>query len=141
MSLGEIRVRGLGYGRNDLGDRVCDFVWKIDQQDFLKIAENKIDEFIQECIADDQNQDEPDIPFLYELNYPSATQLANNNPKEFTDLIYDYPDLAIYPFFDTPYIGKPRNIKSGFTINQVDKVYIENNIIIFEGKGGYFNID
>ena len=131
----KVRVRTMNYGRDDLGKKSRKFIWKESIEHFLSTTEDVIDDFIQECIIEDKTLDEPDIPYLYELNYPSAKNLLKNHPNYFIKLIHeDEISFALYPFFDTPYIGQPK-IKSGFLVSHINKIYLENDMIIFEGEG------
>ncbi|WLW65195.1 hypothetical protein [Psychrobacter sp. van23A] len=142
IDISHVRKRSLGFGRNDLGENSCSFIWKESIEDFLAKTESIINDFIMECHIDDKNQEEPDILFLYELNYPFIRDLLKNQPSYFLELVSEYASLLVLnPFFDTPYIGKKDDIKFRFIINQIDKVYFDDDTIVFEGKGWFSNRD
>ncbi len=100
---------------------------------FLKVTQHAIDEFIEECIIDDKNQSEPDIDYLYQLNYPSARNLAFEYPNFFCQLLFDFPDLIYRPFFDVFAIWKESDLK--YVMNTMTKVSIKNGFIHMEGEG------
>ena len=140
IDISHVRKRSLGFGRNDLGENSRGFIWKEDIEDFLAKTESIINDFIMECHIDDKSQEEPDILFLHELNYPSIRDLLKEQPSYFLELVSEYASLLVLPlFFDTPYIGKKDDAKSEFTINLIDEVYFENDTIVFEGKGWFSN--
>lgn len=142
IDISHVRKRSLGFGRNDLGENSCSFIWKESIENFLAKTESIINDFIMECHIDDKNQEEPDILFLYELNYPFIRDLLKNQPSYFLELVSEYASLLVLtPFFDTPYIGKKDDIKFRFIINQIDKVYFDDDTIVFEGKGWFSNRD
>lgn len=142
IDISHVRKRSLGFGRNDLGENSCGFIWKESIEDFLARTESIINDFIMDCHIDDKNQEQPDILFLYELNYPFIRVLLEEQPSYFLELVSEYASLLVLtPFYDTPYIGKKDDIKSGFTINQIDQVYFDDDTIVFEGKGWFYNRD
>ena len=95
-----------------------------------------------DCHIDDKNQEEPDILFLYELNYPFIRDLLEEQPSYFLELVSECASLLVLTLsHDTPYIGKKDDTKSGFTINQIDKVYFDDDKIVFEGKSWFSNRD
>ena len=125
--------RGMGYGQNDLGHRVKPYLWVQHLDVFLKVTQYVIDEFIEQCIIDDKNQAEPDIDYLYQLNYPSARNLAFEYPGYFCQLLFDFSDLIHHPFFDVFAIWKESDLK--YVINTMTKVSIKNGFIHMEGDG------
>ena len=133
--LKHVSYRGMGYGQNDLGHRAKPYLWVQHLDVFLKVTQHAIDEFIEECIIDDKNQSEPDIDYLYQLNYPSARNLAFENSDYFCQLLLSFPFLIHDPFFSVFSIWKERNLR--FVINTLTKVSIKNGFIHMEGEG-YF---
>lgn len=130
-----IGVRPFNFGSENSNDAKHSFVWKENIDYFLEITGSSINGFIQECLADDRSQEEPDIPYLYNLNYPSAYELLVNHTNYFFELITDYTNLILSPFFDTDLIFENKKSSLNFAINNIDKVYIENDMVIFEGRG------
>ncbi len=134
------RVRPFNFGWENLGNAERHFIWEEEINSFLEITGDSIDGYIQDCLEDDKTHEDVDTPYLYELNYPSAHKLLKNHSNYFFELILYYPELAIHPFFDIPYIGT-QEITSGFAINNLDKIYLKEDKIIFEGRGYYFPIN
>lgn len=97
-------------------------------------CQNEIDNFINQCVVDDKNLEEPDIDYLYKLDYPSAEKLAGLYPDFFCNLIFDYPDLLVYYHFFNHILP----VESGFSINRLDKVVMENDKILLIGVGYYY---
>lgn len=133
--LKHVSSRGMGYGQNDLGHRAKNYLWIQYLDVFLKVTQHAIDEFIEQCIIDDQNQSEPDIDYLYQLHYPSARNLAFENSDYFCQLLLSFPFLIHDPFFSVFSIWKERDLR--FVINTLTKVSIKNGFIHMEGEG-YF---
>lgn len=129
----ELTSRGLNYGRLDVTESV--FHLKLDLSQFLKNSKDVINEFIKECMIDDKNQVEPDIPFLQKLSYPLVEEMVIKYPTYFCDLLYDYPHLIYKSLFYN------NDFHSGFVINNLDKIYIEEDVILLEGRGYFFPID
>ena len=128
-----ISYRGMGYGQNDLGHRAKSYFWVEHLDVFLKVTQHAIDEFIEQCVIDDKNQPEPDIDYLYQLNYPSAWNLAFEYPNYFCQLLFDFPYLIHSPFFDVFAIWKESDLK--YVSNTMTKVSIKNGFIHMEGDG------
>lgn len=127
----QVTIRDLGYGQNDILDLEKDFIWKQNINEFLKITTSTIDEFILQCKIDDQDQSEPDITFLKTLQYPDSQTLAYKNPREFSELILDYDNLLLNPFFS-------KNISQGYAINRINSIQIQNQEIQIRGSGYFF---
>jgi len=136
----QITHRSLGYGRDDLGDKAKKFVWVESIVEFMQTCENDINEFIIQCKIDDPTLPEPDIIYLFNLNYPSAQELLEKYPDLLCELLLDYDDLLINrPYFDIPYFEKKRPfIFHGFAINNIDRITIKNDEIVLEGVGYFF---
>ncbi len=131
--LRQVSYRSMGYGQNDLGDRVKPYLW-VQRLDLLfKVIQHEMDEFIDQCVVDDKNQPEPDIDYLYQLNYPSAQNLIFEYPSYFCQLIFDYQDLIYRPFFDVLTTLFSSDLQ--FVINTLTKVSLKNGYIHMEGEG------
>lgn len=131
--LTQVSYRSMGYGQNDLGHRAKNYLWVQRLDVFLKVTQYAIDEFVEQCITDDKNQSEPDIDYLYLLNYPFARNLAIEYPNYFCQLLFDFPDLIYNPFFDVFAIWKESDLK--YVINTMTKVSLKNGFIHMEGEG------
>ena len=133
LELINVTYRELGYGCNDLGAREKSFLWRVNIVEFMITWQNEIDNFINQCVVDDKNLEEPDIDYLYKLDYPSAEKLTGLYPYFFCNLIFDYPDLLVY----YPFFNHIPPVESGFSINRLDKVVMENDKILLIGVGYY----
>ena len=130
----QVSHRDLGYGRNDLKDRAKNFVWTESLDLFMEVCEIDIDGFIEQCRIDDRNQIEPDIDFLYRLNYPDSRKLLKEDSTLFCELLYQYP-IMLVSYFDK----NPNALSgSGFSINNIDSVVVKDDFIIIKGLGYYY---
>lgn len=134
LNLKKVTSRGIGYGHNDLGDREQSYSWNENIINFLEKCEKKINNFIDECRVDDINQDEPDIDYLFKLDYPHADFLIQHYPNLFCDLILRFSSLLV---FDA-YLNLYEELLTGFAINSVNNVFLKDHEIIIEGNGYYF---
>ena len=114
----QVDRRPMNYGRDDLGDRAKGFIWIEPLKDFIKVCEKHVDEFILQCQIDDQTLPEPDIEFLFNLDYPSTQELLNKYPNYFCELLFDFQDLLInVPYIDIPYFEKKKTLSLSWICN------------------------
>ncbi len=131
--LRQVSYRNMGYGQNDLAERAKPYLWVQSLDLILKVIQQEVNEFIEQCIVDDKNQTEPDIDYLYQLNYPTAQNLVLRSPHYFCQLLFDYPDLIYRPLFDVLTSLYPSDLQ--FVINTMTKVSLKNGYIHMEGEG------
>ena len=122
---------GMGYGRDDLGDRKQFFKWSDSLEDFLAVCGNHLNEFI-----DDYKNDPIDwledcgYKYVSDLGFPNAHDFAYQFPDEFCQLVLDVHLLNVL----NPYFYECEEPVK-FVINSVDSVAIENGNIILMGTG------
>ena len=122
---------GMGYGRDDLGDRKQFFKWSDSLEHFLAVCGNHLNEFIDDCKNDPIDWLEGSgYKYVSDLGFPNAHDFAYQFPDEFCQLVLDtHLDTVLNPYFyecEDP-------VK--FVINSVDSVAIENGNIILTGTG------
>ena len=122
---------GMGYGRDDLGDRKQFFKWSDSLEDFLAVCGNHLNEFIDDCKNDPIDWLEEDgYRYVSDLGFPNAHDFAYQFPDEFCQLVLRFHLITVLkPYFDE--CEEP--VK--FVINSVDSVAIENGNIILTGTG------
>lgn len=135
--LNSVTNRDLGYGRHDLGGREKVFFWEVPLIDFIAICEDEINGFIEQCKIDDPTLPEPDIDYLYNLNYPSVRELSCQHTSKFCDLLVQFPSV-IYDSLHKKRQLPQIQIKTGYAINRLDQVQVVGDMIVLSGVGYYF---
>ena len=122
---------GMGYGRDDLGDRKQFFKWSDSLEDFLAVCGNHLNEFIDDCKNDPIDLLEGSgYKYVSDLGFPNAHDFAYQFPDEFCQLVLDVHLLNVL----NPYFYECEEPVK-FVINSVDSVAIENGNIILMGTG------
>ena len=122
---------GMGYGRDDLGDRKQFFKWSDSLEDFLAVCGNHLNEFIDDCKNDPIDLLEGSgYKYVSDLGFPNAHDFAYRFPNEFCQLVLDVHLLNVL----NPYFYECEEPVK-FVINSVDSVAIENGNIILTGTG------
>ena len=122
---------GMGYGRDDLGDRKQFFKWSDSLEDFLAVCGNHLNEFIDDCKNDPIDLLEGSgYKYVSDLGFPNAHDFAYQFPDEFCQLVLDVHLLNVL----NPYFYECEEPVK-FVINSVDSVAIENGNIILTGTG------
>ena len=122
---------GMGYGRDDLGDRKQFFNWSDSLEDFLAVCGNHLNEFIDDCKNDPIDLLEGSgYKYVSDLGFPNAHDFAYQFPDEFCQLVLDVHLLNVL----NPYFYECEEPVK-FVINSVDSVAIENGNIILTGTG------
>ena len=122
---------GMGYGRDDLGDRKQFFKWSDSLEDFLAVCGNHLNEFIDDCKNDPIDLLEGSgYKYGSDLGFPNAHDFAYQFPDEFCQLVLDVHLLNVL----NPYFYECEEPVK-FVINSVDSVAIENGNIILTGIG------
>ena len=122
---------GMGYGRDDLGDRKQFFKWSDSLEDFLAVCGNHLNEFIDDCKNDPIDLlDGSGYKYVSDLGFPNAHDFAYQFPDEFCQLVLDVHLLNVL----NPYFYECEEPVK-FVINSVDSVAIENGNIILTGIG------
>ena len=122
---------GMGYGRDDLGDRKQFFKWSDSLEDFLAVCGNHLNEFIDDCKNDPIDLLEGSgYKYVSDLGFPNAHDFAYQFPDEFCQLVLDVHLLNVL----NPYFYECEEPVK-FVINSVDSVAIENGNIILTGIG------
>ena len=86
-----ISYRGMGYGRDDLGDRKQFFKWSDSLEHFLAVCGNHLNEFIDDCKNDPIDWLEGcGLKYVSDLGFPNAHDFAYQFPDEFCQLVLDY---------------------------------------------------
>ena len=123
---------GMGYGRDDLGDRKQFFKWSDSLDNFLAVCGNHLNEFIDDCKNDPIDLLEGSgLKYVSDLGFPNAHDFAYRFPNEFCQLVLDYHLYIVLPPY---FLNEHREILK-FVINSVDSVAIENGNIILTGIG------
>ncbi len=122
---------GMGYGRDDLGDRKQFFKWSDSLDNFLAVCGNHLNEFIDDCKNDPIDLLEGSgYKYVSDLGFPNAHDFAYQFPDEFCQLVLDVHLLNVL----NPYFYECEEPVK-FVINSVDSVSIENGNIILVGTG------
>ena len=122
---------GMGYGRDDLGDRKQFFKWSDSLEHFLAVCGNHLNEFIDDCKNDPIDLLEGSgYKYVSDLGFPNAHDFAYQFPDEFCQLVLDVHLLNVL----NPYFYECEEPVK-FVINSVDSVAIENGNIILTGIG------
>lgn len=126
-----VTYRDMGYGRNDLADKGKSFIWTESLGLFLAMCANEANGFIKQCEIDDKILSEPDIEYLYRLGYPLIDVLSKSYPPFFCELILHFSDIVYKSFFN-------QRLESGFAINRLDEMVLENEKVTLIGIGYFF---
>ena len=126
-----ISYRGMGYGRDDLGDRKQFFKWSDSLEHFLAVCGNHLNEFIDDCKNDPIDWlEDCGYKYVSDLGFPNAHDFAYQFPDGFCQLVLDVHLLNVL----NPYFYECEEPVK-FVINSVDSVAIENGNIILTGTG------
>lgn len=130
IAIERITYRDLGYG-TDPGREVFPFKIVVTKDELIDVFGESFDEFVSECVEDDKILDEPDIPKLKEIGYPSLDIMMSLHSEMLAKLIPQYLYFNVLDCLLKESVGKDW----WFAINKLVSVGVDGDIWRFEGVG------